>query len=403
MKYTDNKEMTMDTIIIKIYGLAGVRIHDRTEWVPELIKRRTYEDLTPTEKRSVHPYLRKFVHHPKREAAYQPKVELFETLSRDQRNVQYVLRIEFSVPKLLYGNSLEEAIDATKDEVVSALIRALSRISIDVTAEALEKASVSGVHFCKNILLPRDIRMREVLKELACMDISKTVDVMSKQFKNGGKVLNIYSGTVERSFYDKIADAHRPKNKRSDKKLVGRERGIIDTLDLQGREMFRYEYRIKMAQTVRRDINAILKRDKKSSVVFEDLFVPELSKAMLLASWDALTTRPENQLALIGPTDNLALFLHILSEAKKKSSAHSLNNALIAYGLTCAIRDHGAKEVRGAIFSLWNADHSERLTKRMAAATELTRGLPYSNCVAHIDAALHSFVRITRNSLENVV
>ena len=394
----------MDTVIIKIYGLTHVRILDRVEWLPELPRRRTYDDLTPTEKQSRHPYLRKFVHRPKREAYYQPKAELLETLSSDRRSVVYILRLEFSIPKLLYGNSLQEATEATKDDVVAALRRGLSRIRLEITPEAIEGATVSAVHFCKNIILPPDIRMREVLKELARMDISKAVDVMSKQFKNGGKVLNIYSGTIERSFYDKIADAHRPKNKRSDKKRVGRERGLIDHFDLQGREMFRYEYRIKMAQTVKRDINSALQRDKKESVVFADLFAPELCKTVILGSWRALTERPENQLALLGTSDNLALLLHILSKARERGSkAHTMNNALVAYGLACAARDHGAKEVRGSIVGLWNVDHPERLTKKLQAAAELTRGLPYSNCIAYIDAELHRFAHITRSTLENVV
>lgn len=393
----------MDTVILKIYGLTHIRILDRAEWLPELTRRRTYDELTPTEKKSLHPYLRKFVHRPKREAFYQPKVELLETLSNDRRSLVYVLRLEFSIPKLLFGNSLEEATEATKEQVIPALCRALSRIHLVITPEAIENASVSATHFSKNIILPRDIRMREVLKELSRMDISKAVDVMSKQFKNGGKVLNIYSGTVERSFYDKIADASRPKNKRSDKKRVGRERGIIDTLDLQGREMFRYEYRLKGAQTVRRVLNPVLGKEKKSDVIFADLFAPELPKDIVLASWRALTERPENQLALLGTVDNLALFLHILAEARKRGKSHSLNNALMTYGLACAVRDHGAKEVRGSVMGLWSPDHPERLTKKIQAAAELTRGLPYSNSIAHIDAELFQFKRITRSFLENVV
>lgn len=42
----------MDTVIVKIYGLTNIRILDRAEWLPELPRRRTYDELTPTEKKS---------------------------------------------------------------------------------------------------------------------------------------------------------------------------------------------------------------------------------------------------------------------------------------------------------------------------------------------------------------
>ena len=67
----------------------------------------------------------------------------------------------------------------------------------------------------KNVLLPRHIRMQEILAELARMDKGKVVDITTKEFKRGGQALQIYSGTREWAFYDKVADAMRPKIKRS--------------------------------------------------------------------------------------------------------------------------------------------------------------------------------------------
>ncbi len=392
----------MDTCIIKITGLEKFKIRDKSLWVPELTNRRRIEDLTRTERQSVHPYLRHFVLHPKRERYYQPKVEMFETLNKERNAVRYILKVEFSIPKMLYGNNLQEATEASKNTVFSTLVSSLARIGVDVSDETVAAAGVSAAHFCKNVLLPKDVRMREVLNELSRVDISKAVDVRSKYFKNGGCVLSIYSGTIERVFYDKIADAIRPKNKRTDKKHVSRERSLIDEHDLKGREMFRYEYRIKKAQTVKRDLNVALKRDGKTPVVFADLFTPDLWKTMVQTSWRTLVQRPENQLALLGATDNLSLLTHIFAPTGD-TSAHSMNRAFISYGIACAIRDHGAKEVRRVVFSGRNSDHSERLTRKIEAAAALTRGLPYSAAIAYVDADLERFERITPTSLETAV
>jgi len=391
----------MDTVIIKIYGPQKFKIGNKPLFLPELIKR-TYKELSPTECSSVRPYLRRFVLHPKWREEYLPRVEVFETLTENRKNIRYILKIEFSVPKLLYWNSLQEVGENDKRAVFFALKSALESVSIFVELGTIENATVASVHACKNIPLPKAMRMREIINELTKIDINKVFDISDKQCKKGARVLNIYSGTIDWSFYDKISDSLRPKNKRTDKSRINQERAVIERYKLQDREVFRYEYRIKKTQTIKREINNLLGRDYQTQVVFKDLFTPNLMKTLVLNSWHALIDRPENQLSLFGTIDKLSLFLHILSEAKKRGeNAHSMNYALISYGLATAIRDHGAKEVRGAIFDMWDTDHPERLTKKIELAAELTRGLPYSNNIAFLDNALKSYQLISLTSLQN--
>lgn len=396
----------MDTVAIKIYGPRKFQITNTSWFLPELTKRE-FIQLSPTEKQSINPnrlYLRHFVLKPPHQDGYLPKVEIFETLTKSRDAVQYILKAEFSVPKLLYGNSLQEVSELDFDKVLYALKKALGGVGVVIECDTVANARVSVVNFCKNVLLPQNIRMQEALAELQRVDISKVVDVTLKEEKNGGRWLHIFSGTVERVFYDKIADAMRPKVKRKDKGHINHERAIIERFGLQNREVFRYEYRVKKAQTVMREVNAALGREPKTFVAFKDLFTPNLCKTIILKSWHGLIQRPENQLALLGPTDNLALLLHILTQAKKLGgNAHSMNRALISYGLARTIRDHGAKEARRAIFSVWNTDHTERLTRKIEASAELTQGLPYSNTIAYIDGVFERFELIDLALLEKGV
>ena len=396
----------MDTVIIKIYGPRKFRITNASWFLPELT-RREYSQLSPTEKQSINPnrlYLRHFVFKPPYQDGYLPKIEIFETLTKSRDAVQYILKAEFSVPKLLYRNSLQEVSELDFEKVLSAFKKALGGVGIVIESDTVANSRGSAVHFCKNVLLPQNIRMQEALTELQRVDISKVQDVTLKETKNGGRVLHIYSGTIERVFYDKVSDAMRPKVKRKDKGHINYERDIIERFGLQNREVFRYEYRIKKTQTVMREVNAALGREYKTFVSFKDLFTPNLCKTMILKSWRGLIRRPENQLALLGPRDDLALMLHIFAQAKKLGGdAHSMNRALISYGLARAIRDHGAKEARRAIFSVWNTDHTERLTRKIEASAELTRGLPYSNTIALIDSTFERFELITWTLLENGV
>lgn len=393
----------MDTVIIKIYGPSKFQFRNKTLFLPELSCRR-YEDLSPTEiqsRNSSRSYLRKFILHPKPSDEYIPRVEVFETLSKESNRVIYILKITFSAPKLLYWNSVQEVDENHSQKILLALKRSLESIGIIVEVESLENATLEAVHACKNIPLPKEMYMREILVELGRMDISKVVDITETQIKNGGRVLNFWSGTREQCFYDKVSDSLKPKNKRSDKSRIDYEKIFIEQYKLQDREIFRYEYRLKKTQTTRSAINTLLSRKPDTSVVFKDLFTPNLLKNMVLNSWNKLIERPENQLSLFGKIDRLKLLLHILSEAKKRGEkAHSMNNAFISYGIATAILDSGVKQVRGAVYQSWNKDHPERLTKKIKTASDLTNGLPYSNNIAFIDSELKRFELISLTSLQ---
>jgi hypothetical protein len=394
----------MDTIIIKIYGPSKFQFRNKSLFLPELNCRR-YEDLSATEiqsRNSSRSYLRKFLLHPKPSDDYIPRVEVFETLSKESNRIIYILKITFSAPKLLYWNSVQEAGENDRQKILSALKRALGSVGIVIDTEAIENAILEAVHTCKNIPLPKTIRMREILGELGRMDISKVVDVMETQFKNGGRVLNFYAGTIERSFYDKVSDSLRPKNKRSDKGRIDYEKVFIEQHKLQNREIFRYEYRLKKTQTTRSAINALLGRKYDTQVIFNDLFTPNLLKNLILNSWHKLIERPENQLSLFGKIDRLKLFLHITDEATKQNiKAYSMDNALVSYALATGILDIGAKELKSIVLNKWNKDHPERFTKKLKMASELTSGLPYSNNIAFIENALKSYELINLTSIQN--
>lgn len=389
----------MDTVILKINKPYGFKVQNVSYFLPELRKRR-FEDLEKTEKNSLRRYLRSFRFDPPHQDAYLPKIEVFEALNDKRDGLVYTLQATFSVPKLLFGNSVEEVDENDLGQVVSAFRKALRGAGIEVSDEAVKNARVSAAHFCKNVLLPREIRMQEIIAELKRMDISKAVDITELEYKHGGQVLHVYSKTVSRVFYDKVIDATRTKAKRKDKGRMDLERALIDRYGLGRREIFRYEYRLPKNQTLKRDVNAVLGREYATPVLLKDLFTPNLCKTVLLKSWRDIIQRPENQLSLLAPKDDHTLLLHLMDGAHKKSAVHSMNRAFISYGLTLAVRDYGAKEIRRAVSAVWNTDHTERLTKKMKDAAELTAGLPYSHGVAFVEAAFERYQLITPSFLE---
>ncbi len=377
----------MDTIILIFYGPGKFGIKHLEWYVPELVQRK-FRDLSANERQSKKPYLKKFVFTPLQEDRYRPRVEIFEALTDDKKDMRYVMKVEFSAPKLLYGNSIQEVKESDKDLVFRRLRSALLDAGILIELPVIAQATVRAIHFCKNIILPADIQMREVIHELLRVDLSKVIDVSEVRFKKGGRSLNLYSGVIERSIYEKVADSMRPKNKRSDKARINRERAYVEKHNLQDKEIFRYEYRIKKTNTVKRELNPVLGRDKGERVKFEDLFTAGLYQKVINKSWRDVVGKPGNQLALLGPINKLTLLTHFLSWAAKERKPHGINKALILNGLASVIIDHGLKEVKGVISGFLNKDHTERLSKKIEASAAMTKGLPYSNCIAFITGAL---------------
>jgi hypothetical protein len=397
----------MDTVIIKIYGLDKFGITMPSMFVPEFVIRR-FSELSLTERTSqtsTRPHLRRFIFKPTYQRdEYLPGIEIFEAIADDRISLQYILQLKFSVPKLLYGNSVQEAVEGDKDAVFSKLKSSLSRAGIPTEVRHIAEARATAVHLCKNILLPKSLRAEKILDELFRVDISKAVDIDRKEMKQGGNVLNLWSGTRERVFYEKISDAMRPKNKRTDKEHIDYERQIAERYNLKDRQVFRYEYRLKSTQTVMSKINKALGRKYETPVLFKDLFTPGLFKTMVLESWRDIIQKPENKLALFDTEDDLAFLLHILSKARELGrSAHSQNKALIAYGLAQSIKKHGAKQVRELVDGVWDSDHPERFSKKIASAAELMQGILYTNGIAFIDKAIEEFKLIDLDLLQNMV
>jgi hypothetical protein len=391
----------MDTVILKVYGPKKFKIN-HLDWFLPVINSRKYDELTPQEQQQPlnRSYLRTFRLDVPLGGKYLPRVRVMEVLDRKHKDVKYVMEITVSIPKLLYGNSVLEVSDADFKKVLGALQYALSRAGIEISQRTLADARLTTVHLCKNIFLPKNLPLHHIIKELSLVDITKVIDVTDREIKNGGHVFHLYSGVVGRVFYDKVADCMRPKNKRMDKGYVDQEREIIDEYWLHSTEIFRYEYRLKKTVTVERVINKMLEREPKSYTVFRDIFTAGIQKKMLLQSWHEVVDRAENQLALIGPVDRYQLLEHIVENAKASGYAHSKNNVLIAYGIANIIHDHGAKLFKRLMQSNWDAEHPERLNKKIAVAAELAKGLPFAGGVAFIDVELHKYELITRQTLD---
>ena len=400
----------MDTISFRINS-NKFNVTNWAKITPEFSIRK-YANLSAKEvdmaKSGKLPYVRHFVLHPdKIDDLYLPKVEIFEKVDTKSLQTEYDLVITLSLPKFLYGDNYQEIAASDRKNIIHDLSERLSRIGIIVSPYAIDGAQMSVVHFCKNIVMQTEHSVRAILTELSKVDIGKaydTTDDIRRKNKNNSETLHLRCGTREWSMYDKVEDLKKPRNKSEDKEKTPQEKELVEIYNLTNKEVFRYEYRLNKAQTIKSEINKLLSRPYETPVIFADLFSEELWKKVLLSSWKRITTRPENQLALISPNSRLDLLLHILQKAKQNDkNGHSQNQALWSYGLATVIQDHGAKAVRKELEKIWSDKSDCRLSKKLDIAISLCSDIPLSEGIIHVSKELEKFERITLSSLENNV
>ncbi|MBI3627834.1 MAG: hypothetical protein HY220_03795 [Candidatus Sungbacteria bacterium] len=395
----------MDTVQIRIRGLNKFHVATwalfNQDFHPRKFAELSRNELTQARNPRV-PYLRHFVLHGGDGELFRPKVEIFESANVEKGLTEYDLVITFSIPQLLNENSLQEIAPSDSYRVFDTLRERLSNLGISTLTEHIKNGTVSVAHFCKNIILPPEIRFRSVSAELSKTDMGKAYDTSEEIMQRGtnnNEIVRIRCGTREWICYNKIEDLKNHKGKGAGRRRTQLEKDLFAVYALDGLEVFRYEYRLNKAQTIKSEINSILGRPYPTPIVFNDLFTEGLWKTVLLNSWEKLIMRPENQLALLGGDDKLALLHHILHKAESKErSAHSQNQALVSYSLAVAIKDHGVKTIRQELARGWSNKADDRLTEKLEAAASAMEDLSFSDGLSFIDRELRRFNSTTLDS-----
>ena len=398
----------MDSIQFRIEE-SRFRTDDWALFTPEFSKR-TFSQLSLHERKKAQnhrlPYLRHFVLHPETDERTYPKAEIFESADTETGKVKYELVISGSVGKILNENNIEEPSVSDRNRIADTFSSKLKTIGVYVSPFAILGASVSVVHFGKNIILPRSIALRSILADLLHTDMGKSYDTTSdtrQKDKNNVQVVHLFSGSREWTFYDKIEDYRLPKSRRTDKKRTVYEKELISMRDFGSLELLRYEYRLNKSQTIRSEINNLLNRPYETRIIFSDLFTEGLWQKVLINSWKRIIKRPENQLALFSFDNPLQLMLHIFRKAKETDAkAHSQNKALWSCALALLIKFCGAKMVKEELNKVW-ANRDDRLMEKIETAAKFVQDLPVSQGITHITNELEKWTKITLDMLDNEV
>jgi hypothetical protein len=197
------------------------------------------------------------------------------------------LVIEFSAPKLLYGNNFDELTEQDFDAVVKALTAKLATLGIYIFAELLRMAPVGAIHYGKNIILPRHTLCSSVIRLLSKAPVSRLFDTNQVEFRNDGHLYKIHTNSFELAFYDKVKDLQ--KANKTERRSYEVDNDIQIDLFKQAEialdtQVLRMEARLNNRSQIQRMLKAINLPD--DDLRFFALFRKEIAQKALLHYWE---------------------------------------------------------------------------------------------------------------------
>jgi len=217
---------------------------------------------------------------------YKPRL----TITKRVRKGGYVypLRIEFSIPKLIFSNNFDEVKENDFDLVIDTLKERLKQMDILIKRVDLENAKVSTIHYSKNIVLTDYTSCSMVLNELAKVNLTKRLDLDKTSFRNEGQVIHYHSNSFEIAIYDKIKDLEQAKvsEKRSIEKDNLTQLSLFDDFKVKRPfEVLRIEIRLNTKRKIQQVLNTL---NINVDLVFNNLFKFNISREVISHFWEKI-------------------------------------------------------------------------------------------------------------------
>lgn len=274
---------------------------------------------------------KKYINNPtpfdKKNDIYKPR------LTAIKRGASLDLKIEFSAPKLLNKNNVDELTDEDFPKILNKLQRDLKEMGIGVFTNFLENANVLSFHPSKNILLKNGMTSSYIIKEFKKIDLNKNFDITEAQFRNNGQSIQHYSISSSFVMYDKVADLNKSQKRAIDKEQTKTQIDIFNILNKKedkNIEILRFELRL----SGKKKMNQVLKNlGYQENPKFKDIFKKEVCKSILKSYLNNIIA---GNLFIFDLTTNKQKILStiILKQDKKK-----FKQALYLYALLDLCKD----------------------------------------------------------------
>lgn len=190
---------------------------------------------------------------PINDGMYRPRIEY--TINP---YVNTLLYIEFSVPKLLFGNNLHEVREKDFEDVITVLHDILKELQIKVSKYELMNAVVRKVHYSKNFILDKELECRDVFN-LFKLTRYNYAGSLEDYIEN--KAIQVRNNTFAISMYNKISE------------IIDTD-DIIDSkiVDNYKNRIFRLEFKFENPDDNKKLAHNILELSRDTKLKFKDVF-----------------------------------------------------------------------------------------------------------------------------------
>lgn len=273
---------------------------------------------------------------------YKPRLSLTKRYV-GKEGIQDLLKIEMSLPKLLFGNNFQELNDSDYQEIKSTLFTKLLEMGVQILS--LDDLEVSAVHYSKNIILTDYSTPYEYLQEIKKVDYTKALDMTKTDYSNEGYSFRIRCNSYEIIFYDKLKDLLQAK--KSQKKAIEPDSALQlnlfnNTEKKEPFEVLRMEVRLNKRDKIKRLFKDL---DIQTELHFKSLFSKSISKKVLLYYFEKIRSNYPSVISL--KLSNEKLLMRIRSDYPDMK----LRKVLMVLGAKALFDEVGVRAFRELIRS----------------------------------------------------
>jgi hypothetical protein len=268
---------------------------------------------------------------------YFPRLSGYKTRWKEDSDF---VRIEFSVPKIVFFNNLTELRDTDFESIIKTLQERLKMMNIGIEKETLRRASVRCVHFSKNIILTDGYTTSYIIKELNKVNMRKNIDMTKARYMNGWESLCAHTTTHEMIIYDKVSDLKKWTKRAIDKNQTVYQMNLFEPIQKAKTEILRIEIRLSDTNKMNR---VLVELWYNKNPHFFEVFNNAMSQKVLLYYWKKYITDWS-----LGTHSTLTTPHEILTACLAKKC--KLKEAIYLTGLVLLSRDgDGVRDLRTII------------------------------------------------------
>lgn len=324
---------------------------------------------------------------------YYPRLTAYNRQDERSGRIAKMVNIEFSVPKLLYNNNLNELEDKDFPEIIKILKQKLSAMGEIISEASFVNASVSGFDPAKNIVLGDGYICSAVIRELGKINVSKKLELTKVTFKNDGQALQIYSKNYSVVFYDKIADLNQKKHRAVDKDQTPLQLSLFKEIKKKAPflEVLRLEVRLRNKQKM----NSVLKMlGLPENPTFKDVCKKDVCQKVVRWYWETII-KGENVFLFELENNPKRLLRKIL----KKKDAIKAKESIYLVGLNLLCKDEGGiRELRQILEKRIKQRNWYRISDNIKELNDFTTKDGLHSWVKQIEVCIEKFETYKINS-----